>query len=189
MKENKLIHENHLIFFNMPAILLNESLEWKKHLYFAKKRTNNISFYRLFDVLLVSSVMEREVFENDEIAKLMNEYFINVKVDRKDPMLTEFGMTALQSMTGAGGWPMNVPPESEAILRRYPHSPESKIIRQIRIWRCQQIRLMKYGKYAKVKIWQRIRLFQGIKGFESRQIMHKMNCQKRCSLQMHSKYH
>jgi len=54
-------------------------------------------------------VMEREVFENEEIAKMMNEYFVNIKVDREErPDVDRVYMTALQSMTGAGGWPMSM---------------------------------------------------------------------------------
>lgn len=54
-------------------------------------------------------VMEREVFENEEIAKLMNEYFVNVKVDREErPDVDRVYMTALQAMTGSGGWPMSM---------------------------------------------------------------------------------
>ena len=54
-------------------------------------------------------VMEREVFENPEIAKMMNELFINIKVDREQrPDLDEVYMTATQLMTQRGGWPMSV---------------------------------------------------------------------------------
>lgn len=54
-------------------------------------------------------VMERESFENKEIADLLNKYFINIKVDREErPDIDRVYMTALQSMTGAGGWPMNM---------------------------------------------------------------------------------
>jgi uncharacterized protein len=54
-------------------------------------------------------VMEREVFENDSIAELMNKYFINIKVDREErPDVDRVYMSALQSMTGSGGWPMSM---------------------------------------------------------------------------------
>jgi uncharacterized protein YyaL (SSP411 family) len=54
-------------------------------------------------------VMERESFENETIAKLMNERFINIKVDREErPDLDEIYMSASQVMTGGGGWPLNV---------------------------------------------------------------------------------
>jgi len=59
-------------------------------------------------------VMERESFENEYIAELLNKYFINIKVDREErPDIDRVYMSALQSMTGSGGWPMNMflPPD------------------------------------------------------------------------------
>jgi uncharacterized protein YyaL (SSP411 family) len=54
-------------------------------------------------------VMEHESFENEEIARLMNENFINIKVDREErPDLDQIYMNAVQMMTGHGGWPMTV---------------------------------------------------------------------------------
>ncbi len=54
-------------------------------------------------------VMERESFENEEIARLMNELFVNIKVDREErPDLDEIYMNAVQMMTGRGGWPMTM---------------------------------------------------------------------------------
>ena len=54
-------------------------------------------------------VMERECFENEEIAKLLNEHFICIKVDREERTdIDRIYMTALQSMTGSGGWPMSL---------------------------------------------------------------------------------
>ena len=54
-------------------------------------------------------VMERESFENRDIAALMNESFICIKVDREErPDIDSIYMTAVQAMTGRGGWPMTV---------------------------------------------------------------------------------
>ena len=54
-------------------------------------------------------VMAHESFENEDIASLMNQHFINIKVDREErPDLDETYMTAVQFMTGRGGWPMSV---------------------------------------------------------------------------------
>jgi uncharacterized protein YyaL (SSP411 family) len=54
-------------------------------------------------------VMERESFENPEIAALMNASFVNVKVDREErPDVDHIYMQAVQSLTGHGGWPMTV---------------------------------------------------------------------------------
>jgi uncharacterized protein YyaL (SSP411 family) len=54
-------------------------------------------------------VMERESFENEEIAQMMNDNFINIKVDREErPDLDQIYMNAVQLMTRHGGWPMTV---------------------------------------------------------------------------------
>lgn len=54
-------------------------------------------------------VMEHESFENDAIARLMNDNFVCVKVDREErPDLDQIYMNAVQLMTGRGGWPMSV---------------------------------------------------------------------------------
>jgi len=54
-------------------------------------------------------VMERESFEDESTAVLMNELFVCVKVDREErPDIDALYMEAVQSMTGHGGWPLNV---------------------------------------------------------------------------------
>src|SRR5215207_4707582 len=53
-------------------------------------------------------VMERECFEQPEIAALMNERFVCIKVDREErPDVDAIYMDAVQAMTGRGGWPLN----------------------------------------------------------------------------------
>ncbi|MGB8192226.1 MAG: thioredoxin domain-containing protein [Chitinophagaceae bacterium] len=54
-------------------------------------------------------VMERESFEDESTARLMNEHFINIKIDREErPDLDHIYMDAVQAITGSGGWPLNV---------------------------------------------------------------------------------
>ena len=54
-------------------------------------------------------VMERESFEDEQIADMMNSWFVNIKVDREErPDVDSVYMTAIQAMTGHGGWPMTV---------------------------------------------------------------------------------
>jgi len=53
-------------------------------------------------------VMERECFEDEETAAIMNRHFINIKVDREErPDVDQVYMHAVQLMTGRGGWPLN----------------------------------------------------------------------------------
>ncbi len=69
--------------------------------------------------------MEKESFENAEVAKLMNELFVNIKVDREErPDVDKIYMTYVQAVSGGGGWPMRcaaVP----SMLPLFAHCPPS----------------------------------------------------------------
>jgi uncharacterized protein YyaL (SSP411 family) len=53
-------------------------------------------------------VMEHESFENEEVAQLMNRFFVCIKIDREErPDIDQIYMNAVQLMTGRGGWPLN----------------------------------------------------------------------------------
>ena len=53
-------------------------------------------------------VMEHESFESEEVAKLMNRFFVCIKIDREErPDIDQIYMNAVQLMTGRGGWPLN----------------------------------------------------------------------------------
>ena len=93
-------------------------------------------------------VMERESFEDEETAALMNEHFVNVKVDREErPDLDEIYMAATVAMNhGQGGWPMTVflTPELEPVFAgtyfppddRYGRPGFRSVLRQVaRAWR------------------------------------------------------
>jgi uncharacterized protein len=54
-------------------------------------------------------VMERESFENEEVAKWLNDHFVSIKVDREErPDVDKIYMTFVQATTGGGGWPMSI---------------------------------------------------------------------------------
>ncbi len=54
-------------------------------------------------------VMEHESFEDEDTGKIMNDNFVNIKIDREErPDLDHIYMDAVQAMTGSGGWPLNV---------------------------------------------------------------------------------
>jgi len=54
-------------------------------------------------------VMEHESFEDEEVAEIMNSHYYNIKVDREErPDVDMVYMSAVQVMTGSGGWPMNI---------------------------------------------------------------------------------
>ena len=79
---------------------------------FAQARRRNVPVFLSvgYSTCYWCHVMEREVFENEEIAATMNERFVNVKVDREErPDVDEHYMTATQVLNdGQGGWPMSV---------------------------------------------------------------------------------
>src|SRR5262244_3831179 len=74
-------------------------------------------------------VMAHESFEDEEIAKLMNELFVNIKVDREErPDLDQIYMSAVQIMTGSGGWPLTIflLPNGEPIFGGTYFPPEDR---------------------------------------------------------------
>jgi uncharacterized protein len=95
-------------------------------------------------------VMEHESFENELTAALMNEHFINIKVDREEmPDIDATYMAFLQATTGHGGWPMSVwlTPRAEPLLGgtyfppedRYGRAGFPRILREVaRLWREDQ---------------------------------------------------
>jgi uncharacterized protein len=74
-------------------------------------------------------VMERESFENADTARLMNERFVCIKVDREErPDLDSIYMQAVQALTGRGGWPMTVflTPDGEPYYGGTYYPPEDR---------------------------------------------------------------
>ena len=119
-----IFYSNNIIGQNMKNKLSKES-----SLYLKQHATNPVNWFpwgnealneaKKNDKLLLISVgysschwchvMEEESFENDDVAKVMNSKFINIKVDREErPDIDEIYMKALVLMTGSGGWPMNI---------------------------------------------------------------------------------
>ena len=83
---------------------------WNENLY---KKYNNQEKLLLVSIGYSSChwchVMEKETFEDKEVANYMNNNFISIKVDREEnPEIDNIYMTATQMMTGSGGWPLNV---------------------------------------------------------------------------------
>ncbi len=74
-------------------------------------------------------VMERESFENPAVAKVLNDHFVSIKVDREErPDLDDLYMDAVQTLTGRGGWPMSVwlTPDLEPFYGGTYFPPESR---------------------------------------------------------------
>jgi uncharacterized protein YyaL (SSP411 family) len=108
-------HSNRLIHETSPYLLqhAHNPVDWypwgEEALQKAKNEDRPILVSIGYSACHWCHVMERESFENEETAKLMNDYFINIKIDREErPDLDHIYMDAVQAMTGSGGWPLNV---------------------------------------------------------------------------------
>jgi len=84
--------------------------EWGPEALTRAKRENKPIFLSIgYSACHWCHVMERESFENADIAAVMNQHFVCIKVDREErPDLDDLYMTATQALTGSGGWPMSV---------------------------------------------------------------------------------
>ena len=108
-------HTNRLIHETSPYLLqhAHNPVDWypwsEEAFEKAKKENKPILLSIGYSACHWCHVMERESFENEKIAALMNELFVNIKVDREErPDLDEIYMNAVQMLTGRGGWPMTM---------------------------------------------------------------------------------
>ena len=108
-------HTNRLIHETSPYLLqhAHNPVDWypwgEEALALAKREQKPILLSIGYSACHWCHVMERESFENENIAAIMNELFVNIKVDREErPDLDEIYMNAVQVMTRHGGWPMTV---------------------------------------------------------------------------------
>jgi hypothetical protein len=113
-KESKEM-SNNLINETSPYLLQHayNPVDWNpwdsKYLDLAKKENKLVIISVGYSACHWCHVMERESFEDTIAAKLMNEKYISIKVDREErPDVDNVYMNAVQLMTGSGGWPLNV---------------------------------------------------------------------------------
>lgn len=108
-------HTNHLIKESSPYLLQHAhnpvnwyawgNDAWKK----AKAENKPVLVSIGYAACHWCHVMEKESFENEDTAAIMNNHFINIKIDREErPDLDHIYMEALQAMAGQGGWPLNI---------------------------------------------------------------------------------
>ena len=108
-------HTNRLIDEKSPYLLqhAHNPVDWypwgEEAFARAKKENKPILLSIGYSTCHWCHVMERESFENEEIAKVMNKHFVCVKLDREErPDVDKVYMTAVQALVGGGGWPLNV---------------------------------------------------------------------------------
>lgn len=108
-KANRLIHEK------SPYLLQHaynpvDWYPWGEEAFEKAKKENRPVFVSIgYSTCHWCHVMERESFEDQEVADLLNQHFVSIKVDREErPDIDSIYMTVCQMLTGQGGWPLNV---------------------------------------------------------------------------------
>ena len=164
-KNSKPEHTNKLILETSPYLLqhAHNPVDWypwgEEALERAKKEDRPILLSIGYSACHWCHVMERESFENEEIARLMNENFVCIKVDREErPDLDEIYMSATLAINrGQGGWPMTVflTPDQEPFFAgtyfppvdHYGRPGFSSVLTKIKeLWGEDRAKLMKEGK-------------------------------------------
>lgn len=107
-RKNRLSHEN------SPYLLQHASnpvdwYPWGDEAFQKARREDKLVLVSIgYSACHWCHVMERESFENEEVARFMNDNFVCIKVDREErPDIDQVYMTAVQIMSGQGGWPLN----------------------------------------------------------------------------------
>ncbi len=107
-------HTNKLIHSQSPYLLQHAHnpvhwYEWGNEAFDIAKREDKLVILSIgYSACHWCHVMEQECFENEETAAIMNELFVCIKVDREErPDIDQIYMSAVQLLTGRGGWPLN----------------------------------------------------------------------------------
>ena len=114
MNKNKTI-QNRLSKSQSPYLLQHASnpvdwFPWSDDAFKKAKEENKPIFLSIgYSTCHWCHVMEHESFEDSTVAELMNENFVNIKVDREEmPEVDHLYMSVCQAMTGRGGWPLTI---------------------------------------------------------------------------------
>jgi uncharacterized protein YyaL (SSP411 family) len=123
-------------------------------------------------------VMERESFSDSKVADFLNQHFVSIKVDREErPDLDHLYMTAVQAMSGSGGWPLNVflTPDLKPFFggtyfppdHRYNRLPFLEILRRvIDVYRSQPDEVRRNADQLMALMIQNSRYFEGRKDLD-----------------------
>jgi uncharacterized protein YyaL (SSP411 family) len=162
----KVLHTNRLIDEKSPYLLQHahnpvEWYPWGPEAFEKARREDKPIFLSIgYSTCHWCHVMERESFENENIAALMNRHFVPIKVDREErPDVDRIYMAFVQATTGGGGWPMSVwltpelkpfyggtyfPPE-----QRYGHPGFPMVLERVaEAWRQDRDRIEESGRAA-----------------------------------------
>jgi uncharacterized protein YyaL (SSP411 family) len=163
-KPNRLIHEK------SPYLLQHaynpvDWFPWGPEAFEKAKRENKPIFLSIgYSTCHWCHVMERESFEDEQVAKVLNENFVSIKVDREErPDVDHIYMTVCQAMTGHGGWPLTIimTPEQKPFFAGTYFPKESRygrtglldlLERVARLWKSERNRADEMGGRITVAI-------------------------------------
>ena len=140
-------YTNRLILEDSPYLLQHahnpvDWYAWGEAAFEKARRENKLIFLSIgYSTCHWCHVMEQESFENLDIARLLNEHFVAIKVDRESrPDLDHLYMTAVQLLTGHGGWPMSslLTPDGQTVVggTYYPPDDFARLLETAaQIWR------------------------------------------------------
>ncbi len=152
---------NHLIHETSPYLLqhAHNPVDWhpwgKEALQSARKQNKPIFLSIGYSACHWCHVMEQESFSEPKIADILNENFINIKVDREErPDIDEIYMNAVQMMTGSGGWPLSLwlTPDLQPFVGGTYFPPEDRwgrvgfkniLLQIIQVWQNQRGQIFK----------------------------------------------
>jgi thiol:disulfide interchange protein len=124
--QKKEVKHNRLINESSPYLLQHASnpvdwYPWGEEAFAKAKKENKPVFLSIgYSTCHWCHVMERESFADEEVAVLLNKYFVAVKVDREErPDIDQVYMAVTQTMTGRGGWPNNVFLTPDTIVKMF----------------------------------------------------------------------
>ena len=149
---NRLIHEK------SPYLLQHADnpiywYPWGEEAFAAARAENKPIFLSIgYSTCHWCHVLEQESFENQEVADLLNEGYISIKVDREEtPDVDQFYMNIVQAMTGGGGWPMTVVMGPDLIpFFGGTYFPRDRLIRILQAldaaWKTQPEKIKSIGK-------------------------------------------
>ncbi len=126
---------NRLKYENSPYLLQHAEnpvdwYPWGEEAFEKAKREDKLIFLSIgYSTCHWCHVMAHESFENDEIAQILNQHFVSVKVDREErPDIDSVYMSVCQALTGSGGWPMSIflTPEQKPVFAGTYFPPVSR---------------------------------------------------------------
>jgi len=135
MKSAMSHHTNRLALEKSPYLLQHahnpvDWFAWNEEAFARARKENKPVFLSIgYSTCHWCHVMERESFEDEKIAAILNRHFVSIKVDREErPDVDKIYMTFVQATTGSGGWPLNVflTPERKPFFGGTYYPPEDR---------------------------------------------------------------